>query len=199
MAGKATNWNTAAIANSKGQLWANLAIPGAGARLTLHTDGTPDSTANPNAVHLGMTREGAKYMVKPTFEDYFADEFRAPIKSQLTQIEAAITAELLQVHDSDLLALLSNGFGTRTTGTGYEQITFGEIAMVYTSIALIFPLEADPTKFGVFHLYKARNEGGIETELGRRKLSGVPINFKGLDITSRAAADTIGSFWKQVA
>lgn len=199
MAGTATNWNVAAIANSIGQLWANVAIPAAGARLTLHTDGTPDSTASPNARHLGMTREGAKYMVKPTYEDYFADEFRAPIKSQITALEAAITAELLQVTDMALLELLSAGFGTKATGTGYEELALGEIALVYTSIALIFPLEADPTKFGVFHLYKTRNEGGIETDMGRKKLSGLPVNFKGLDIPSRAKADTLGKFWKQVA
>lgn len=198
MAGTATNWNVQAITSTEGQLWAGLSIPAAGARLTLHTDGTPDATANPNAKHLGMTREGAKYMVKPTIEDYFADEFPSPIKSKVTGLEAAITAELLQVTDSALLEILSAGFGTKASGTGYEEISLGAIALVYTSIALIFPLEADPTKFGVFHLYKTRNDGGIESEIGRKKLSGLPVSFKGLAVTSRAAADTTGKWWKQV-
>ncbi len=52
MAGTATDWNAAAIAVTKGQLWANLAIPAAGARLTVATDGTPDAIANPNAKHF---------------------------------------------------------------------------------------------------------------------------------------------------
>lgn len=199
MAGTATDWNVAAIANTKGQIWANLAIPAGGARLSLHTDGTPDGTANPNAKHLGMTREGAQFLVKPKFEQFYADEFTAPIKTGLGEQEMMISAELLQVTDTALLELLTPGVGTKTVGTGYEQVTFGQRAIVYTSIALIFPTEADPTKFAVFHLYKGLNEGGIDIKTGRKILSGVSLSFRGFDITSRAIADTAGSFWKQVA
>ena len=129
MAGTATDWNVAAIANTKGQIWANLAIPGAGARITLATDGTPDATANPNAKHLGMTREGAAFLVKPKYDQYYADEFVAPIKTNLTEQEMMITAELLQVTDTALLELLTPGVGTKSTGTGYEQVTFGQRAL----------------------------------------------------------------------
>lgn len=199
MAGTATNWNVAAIAQNQGQLWANLAIPAAGARLTLHTDGTPDSTANPNAKHLGMTREGAQFMVKPKFDQYYADEFVQPIKTGLSEQEMMITAELLQVTDTALLELLTPGVGTKTTGTGYEQVTFGQRPIVYSSVAVIFPTEADPTKFAIFQLYKAINEGGIDMKIGRKTLSGIPVSFRGFDIPTRAIADTAGSFWKQVA
>jgi hypothetical protein len=199
MAGTATNYDVAAIANSIGQLWYDVSIPAGGGRITLHTDGTPESVANPNAKHLGMTREGAKYLVKPTSEDFFADEFRAPIKSGLTGMEGSISAELLQVTDTEILEALSPGFGTRTTGSGYEQLTFGALTLTYASIALIFPLEADPTKFGVFQLYKARNEQGIEGGTSNKSLTGMPVLFKGYEVTSRAAADTFGTFWKQVA
>ena len=198
MAGTATDWNVAAIANTKGQIWANLAIPGAGARITLATDGTPDATANPNAKHLGMTREGAAFLVKPKYDQYYADEFVAPIKTNLTEQEMMITAELLQVTDTALLELLTPGVGTKSTGTGYEQVTFGQRALAYTSVAVIFPTEADPTKFAVFHLYKAMNEGGIDMKVGRKQLTGLPVSFRGYDITSRATADLSGSFWKQV-
>lgn len=199
MPGTAVNWDVAAIANSRGQLWANVAIPGAAGRITLHTDGTPESVANPDAVHLGMTREGAKYLVKPTSEDFFADEFRAPIKSSLTGMEGSISAELLQVTDMEILELLSAGFGDRVTAAGYDQVTFGALTLVYTSIALIFPLEADATKYGVFQLYKARNDSGIEGGVSGKSLSGIPVLFKGYEVTSRAAADTFGTIWKQVA
>lgn len=198
MAGTATDWNVAAIANTKGQIWANLAIPGAGARITLATDGTPDATANPNAKHLGMTREGAAFLVKPKYDQYYADEFVAPIKTNLTEQEMMTTAELLQVTDTALLELLTPGVGTKSTGTGYEQVTFGQRALAYTSVAVIFPTEADPTKFAVFHLYKAMNEGGIDMKVGRKQLTGLPVSFRGYDITSRATADLSGSFWKQV-
>jgi hypothetical protein len=199
MPGTNVDWNVAAIANTRGQIWANLAIPAPGGRLSLFTDGTPDATANPKAVHLGMTREGAAYMVKPKFEQYYADEFIAPVKTNLGEMEAMIQAEILQVTDTKLLELLTPGVGTKTTGTGYEQVTFGQCAIVYSSVAVIFPTEADPTKFAVFHLYKAINEGGIEMKIGRKQLSGIQVSFRGYEITSRAASDTLGSFWKQTA
>lgn len=201
MPGTAVDWNTLAIANTKGQLWGNLSIPAVGARLTLHTDGTPESLANPNAVHLGMTREGASYMVKPKFETYFADEFIAPIKTNLGEMEAMISAEILQVTDSKLLELLTPGVGTKSSTVAYEQISFGQRALVYSSVALIFPIETDPAlqqKYAIFHLYKAMNEGGIESKVGRKTLSGIPVSFRGYEITSRAAPDTLGSWWKQL-
>src|ERR1051325_1400354 len=120
MAGTNPNWRVAARALGEGQLWANLAIPGAGARLTLATDGTPDSTANPNAIHLGATKSGAKLMVKPTRQDFNVDEFDTPIDSMITQLESAISAELVGVTDMALLELLSAGFGTKAVGSGYE-------------------------------------------------------------------------------
>lgn len=198
MAGTATDYNSLVIAQTKGQLWANLAIPGANARLTLHTDGTPESVANPTAKHLGMTKEGAKFMVKPSYDEYFADEFAAPIKTNVGTTEASIEAELIQVMDMNLLELLTPGIGTYSTAAGYMQVQLGSRAIVYTSIALIFPLEADATKFGVFHLYRANNTGGIEIGLGRKQLSGIGISFKGYEITSRAAVDTLGNAWKQI-
>lgn len=199
MAGTAVDWNVAAIANTKGQIWADLAIPAGGARLSLHTDGTPDATANPNAKHLGMTREGAKFLVKPKYDQYYADEFLGAIKTNLSEQEMMITAELLQIMDMDLLELLTPGFGTKTTGSGYEQLTFGQKAISYSSVAVIFPTEADPTKFAVFQLYKAINEAGIDSGVRRKTLSGLPVSFRGYDITSRAIEDLSGSFWKQVA
>lgn len=198
MPGSTVNWDVAAIAQTKGELWANVAIPGAGARISLHTDGTPESVANPNARHLGMTREGAQFLVKPSYEKHYADEFLNPIKRSPGEIECAISAELLQVTDTQLLALLSPGVGTRSVGTGYEQLNLGQTVITFSSVALIFPTEADPTKFAVFHLYKTINENGFEIGIGQKKLSGTSVMFSGHDIPSRASIDTFGNFWKQV-
>lgn len=197
MAGTATDYDVSKIIQTKAQLWAGLAIPGSGARLTLHTDGTPDATANPNAVHLGMTKEGAKIMAKTNFNEFYADEFVDAIKRSIEKQEMSIEAELLQF-DIDILALITPGAGTKATGSGYEQIKFGQIDIVYSSVALIWPTEADPTKFGVFHLYKALNTQGFESAIGRKQLSGLPVRFQGQAITTRATTDTTGAWWQQV-
>lgn len=197
MAGTSTDYNVAAIAVTKGQLWAGLAIPAADSRLTLDADGTPDSIANPNAVHLGLTREGAEFLVKPNFEKYYADEFSSAIKTDIGDTEAAINAELLQVADMDIMSLLTPGVGTLGSGAGYEEIALGKSTIVYSSIALVFPLEADPTKFGVFHLYRALNGEGFQVGIGRKKLAGTPVTFMGHDVVSRAKTDTVGKYWKQ--
>ncbi len=199
MAGTAPNWRVAARALGEGQLWANLAIPGAGARLTLHTDGTPESVANPNAFHLGATKSGAKLMVKPTRQDFFVDEITAPVDTIITAMESAIAAELVGVTDMDLLELLTSGFGTLSSASGYEEISFGTKADTFTSIAHIFPTREDPTKFAVWHLYKAMNDAGLDFGSAKKEMSFTPVNFKSYAISTRAAVDQYGKYWKQAA
>lgn len=199
MAGTATSWKTTAIAQNAGQLWRGLAIPGAGARLTLDADGTPDATANPNAKHMGATKAGAKLMIKSSMTNFNVDEFRAPIVTNIDTIQMGISAELVGITDTELMAYLLPGVGTRGTGSGYEQIQVGIKALAYDSVALIFPLIEDTSKYGVFHLYKALNDAGVEWAQARTELGGVPVNMVGYEITTRAATDTLGSYWKQVA
>lgn len=199
MAGTAPNWRVAAVAQNPGQLWADLAIPGAGARLTLDADGTPDATANPNAMHLGATREGAKLMIKSSFTNYEADEFTSPIITNLEKVDMGIAAELLGVTDMELVEFLLPGVGTSASAAGYEQIKVGRKAITYSSLALIFPRNDDPTRFAVFHIYRGLNDAGIEWAQGRKVMGGIPVNFVGYEITTRAQNDTVGSYWKQVA
>jgi hypothetical protein len=201
MAGTSTNFSPTKIrAGSIGHLWAGLAIPAAGARVTLHTDGTPDATANPSAKHLGLTRAGATARIVPAFDNYMADEFSAPVKTSMSGLEAVIEAELLQVFDTDVMTVLSAGFGTYATASGYVEYSLGVGTQAYTSLALIFPTEADPTKFAICHLYKCFNEAGIDSIGGARKdMSGLKVRFRGLDITSRAVTDTLGKIWWQIA
>ena len=50
MAGTADNYTVTAIPQGViARLYSGMAIPAAGARATLFSDGTPDATANPNA------------------------------------------------------------------------------------------------------------------------------------------------------
>ena len=202
MAGTALNYDSTQIqAGSPGQLWTGLTVPAAAARITLDADGTPDATEHPNAVHLGMTREGSTLAITPTFESFFADEFAAPLKSRMTAVEMSISCELLQTVDITTLQKIMQGWGTYATGgaSTWDEIRVGQAAaMTYESVALIFPLEADPTKFGVFNLYQAFVEGGLSAyQVSRKIMSGAAVTFKGTAITTRAATDTVGNYWKQ--
>lgn len=199
MAGTATSWKTTNIAQNAGQLWAELAVPGASARLTLDADGTPDATANPSAKHLGATRSGVKVLAKSTLIEFFADEFQAPIRKNIDTVSMGITGELLGVTDSILVAFLLPGVGTYATASGYKQVTVGRKALAYSSIAHIYPLVEDSTKLGLFHIYNAINDAGVEWAVARKELGATPFSFVGTEITSRAATDTLGNIWNQIA
>ncbi len=187
------------VAKSSGNLFSGVVVPAAGLSMTITAAGLPDPTQNPLAKHLGYTQEGSVLTTQRELEEDFADEFLAPIRSNIKTVGMSLTGELLQVDDIDLNALLTKGVGTKVVGAGYERITFGRGALTYTGIALIFPLEADPTKFGVFHLYSAVNQAGFERAVSGKTLARMKFDFKAYEITTRAAADTLGQFNKQVA
>src|SRR6185369_2612959 len=97
MAGSATSWKTNAIALNAGQLWGSLAIPGAAARVTLFSDGTPDATANPTAFHYGATKAGSKVSIKSQQTKFYVDEFRGPIVTNIDQIDMSLAGEVVGV------------------------------------------------------------------------------------------------------
>jgi hypothetical protein len=200
MAGTTLNWRIGDILLGAGQIFANLAIPGAGARLTLDaTTKTPDSTANPTAIHLGATQAGAVLKVGMSMQEYTVDEFKAPVVTEVEGVAASIEGSFAGILDTALLALLSPGVGTAGTGSGYAEIALGSKPLAYTSIAIIAPRHDDPTKMVVAQLYRALNTTGFEANFARTAMGFTPFNFKGYEVTTRAAADTLGKFWHEVA
>lgn len=198
MAASSLDWKVAKVAQNAGQLWRGLAIPGAGARLTLDAGGTPDSTANPSALHMGATKSGAKLMVKSSNTKFTVDEFQGAIITNIDSVEMGISAELVGVTDMQLLAYLMPGVGTRATGAAYDEVSIGRTAIAYDSIALIFPLIEDKTKFGVFHIYSGNNDTGVEWAQSRKELGFTPVSLIAYEVTTRAATDTMGKVWKQI-
>lgn len=199
MAGSALNFNSAKVTSNYGWFWVGLAIPGAAARITLHTDGTPESVANPSAKHLGHTTEGWEMTAAASTEDLTVDEQVAPIDTAITDLAVALAANLAQTQDiSGTLQYIVQGFGTYATAAGYEQIQLGITPLVYTACALISPSKNDVTKFIVYNLYKSKNDSGLANQIKRRGLGGNPVAFRGYGITSRAATDTVGNFWLQI-
>lgn len=199
MAGTALNFDATKITSNYGWYWVGLATPGAGSRISLFTDGTPDATANPSAKHLGHTTDGWEMTAKKTTEDQTLDEVVVPVDTVITALDVALAANLAQTQDvTGVLQHLVSGFGTYGTAAGYEQITLGITTIAYLGVALIFPTKADATKYMIYNLYKAVNDSGLANQIKRKGLGNNPVAFKGYGITSRAAVDQVGNFWKQI-
>lgn len=198
--GIANNLRVASRVLGSGILWAGLATPVANARLTLATvdaDGlyTPLLAENPTAYAVGATKDGTVASVKSTSQDYFVDEILAPIDRKLQMVEMSIKASLIGLTDPKVTQLLMQGFGTYSTGAGYNQNTIGYAAEAFTGMALIAPLREDPTKTFIFHMYKAISEGGIEIAANHKEMSASATTFKGYAIATRLLTDQIGNYW----
>ena len=198
MAGTADSWRGTALAAGYGRLYGQMATPGASARHTLFSDGTPDATANPNAFHFGVTDKGSKLSVKVNYTDFTADEFRGPLVTIVDKVEMSISTALLAVTDMDVVKNILAGVGTYSTAAGYKQVTIGSLAIAYQSVVLISQMIEDTTKYQVFALYSAINKSGLEWDQARVARGAMPVNFMGYEVTSRATADTLGNVWKQI-
>jgi len=202
MAGLPKNYDTTTVTLGPGDVWVNLQLPTTGNRptITAAADGslTPDATLSASAVHLGMTLEGSKMMIKAEPELYFSDEQAAPIIATVTAVEASIEGTMIQTLDTLILAKLMLT-GTRTAGSGYEQLTIGDGQALTTYTCLVIaPTYNDTTKVVALELYKTFNEAGFEMDIGRKKMAASPFKFRGMSIASRPQADRIGIFWKTI-
>lgn len=207
MTGTADNWLTTRVSLGPGKLYGNLGgttnAPwdiASGTRLLLHTDGTPNSTQNPNAIHLGMTEGGSEFLVKDTKTDFRADEFISPIISRITDQEVAITGSLLQVSDFAVQQMM-NVTSTRSDVGGSEGLTWGSSnpTIVYRSFAVIWPVEGSSSLWHVFHIYKGYNDLGLASKVTRTALGASPFAIHGYPITTRTDGDYTCRFFRQVS
>ena len=201
MAGTAKNYNGNQIVLGPSDLWLDVAVPNAASRLTLDADGTPDGTANPTAIHLGMTAAGVTFEYMPEIQDFTSDELTAPHMSRIISEKASLKGEFLQVFNWNLLAKMTVG-GTRNvntnTSTGYEELTMGGVSTVSTfSVALIGPDIQGTGQYWVVQLYKTFNKSGFTFAVTRKDQSRAPFEFSGLAVTTRAIGDQIANFWHQ--
>lgn len=197
MAGTAKGYSSTKLMIGPGDAWGNLALPADGSRLTLHTDLTPDSTANPSAKHVGFTDQGTKVMYRAEIQTFEADEQTAPILSRILTESLKIEGAFLQGADFDIMDMFLMG-ATKTSAAGYEQITLGgNTAVTGISFAVIVPTVADATKAHVFNIYSAYNEAGLDLAITRRDISKIPFTMTGLQLSSRTAGNRLGNIWSQ--
>jgi hypothetical protein len=197
MAGTATAFDKTKTLWNNGQVWIDLAVPSAGGKITLATDGTPDATANPSAKHIGFTRKGSKVSYKMTKTDAMDDEHTAPHDTRITAEAMRIEGTFLQVLDTVLLAEMSVG-GTEVTVTSDKVVTFGGQQSITTRcIAVIVPKKDAPTKFIAVVLYAAYNESGIEITITKDAENESPFAFVANAVAGRAALDQLGQILVQ--
>jgi hypothetical protein len=177
------------------RIWFGLSIPATGSYLTIGADGVPDATENPSAKLIGFTEAGARLKLTRQITEEFYDEIKQAVDTTIEQTGGSIAAEAGQVLDVDLLSLATVGIGTPLTPTGKKAWSLGESALTYTSIAAIAPTKADPTKFVVFHLYKAHNIADFDMALSRTERSKIPLEFAAKAIATRPLADTVGMLY----
>lgn len=200
MAGTSTNFDTTTIIVDRvAQIWANLAVPSGGARLTLDADGTPDATANPSAIHLGHTIEGTTLTIASSLTKHFVDELEAPFKASVDATEMMFEGRFAQVMDEDVLKQITAPFGTYATGSGYKEFAIGRKTLSYSSIALIWATPMDSTKYAVAHIYNGLNEGGLNFGVTRKGMADTPFKFVAYGLSTRAVTDTVGKYWWQIA
>lgn len=180
-------------------VWINVALPSAGQRMVISSDGTPTGANNPGCVHLGMTAGGVTFEYKPEISDFSSDELTAPHLSVLTSEMATLKGEFLQVFNWSLLERMTVG-GTRNvntnTSTGYEELTFGGKSSISTfPVALIGQDISGTNEYWCIQLYKTYNKAGFNFTVTRKDQSKASFEFNGLAITTRASGDQIGNFW----
>lgn len=202
MAGTAKSYNGDKIVLGPSDVWLGVSVPSAGARLTVAADLTPDATANPTCVHLGMTESGVTFSYKPEIQDFSSDELTAPHLSRIISESMTLKGNFLQVFDWDILEKMTVG-GTKTkntsTASGYHSLTAGGLSSISTfSIAVIGPDIANSSLYWVIQLYKTYNKAGFEFNVTRKNQSSAPFEFMGLAVTTRTAGDQIGAYWRSL-
>jgi hypothetical protein len=194
------NYNANQIILGPSDIWLNVAVPGPGARMTLDA-GTPDTTANPSAIHLGMTSAGVTFEYVPEIQDFTSDELTAPHMSRIISESCTIKGEFLQVFNWALLEKMTVG-GTKNTSTAtaspgpYEELTMGGLSTVSTySIALIGQDISGTSEYWVIQLYKTYNKAGFNFSVTRKDQSKAAFEFMGLAVPGRTVGDQIANFW----
>lgn len=201
MAGTADNYVVEAVLIGPCKIYADLGTGSgqwdgaANVRLILAEDGSPDADQNPNARHIGWTQDGAEWLVRPNVLNFIPDESQEAVISRVQAEEKVISGSAWQVGDMDLAEILMPT-ATRSDVMGSKGLTFGGSGILsYTSVAVIAPLEGDPTRFAVFHLYRAFNNAGLAAQLTSKKPTASAFAFQGNAIGTRAAGDRAGRYF----
>lgn len=195
----ATGYSVSEIMRGPSDLWLGVANPSSGVLMVDPATGTPDAGANPDAICVGLLKEGAKMTIKFTKDDERADQLPAPYRSTITGDDARIDAVILQLDNFDILQLITSN-GTYSSGTGYEKISFGGRKDLPSLPAAVIAKKPSGTNlYQIFHLYAAINEAGLEFTWNDKGRAESPIQLVGQAVLGRARGDMVGYFGATLA
>jgi len=199
MPGTALNYTVAQIIRGPVNVFLDVASPAAGAELTIDsTDNihTPDATANPSAVALGLFTGGMEVRIGQTFEHAEADQLTSAYRSAISADEVVLSPRgALQFGGGATrftnTAKLLQGV-TASTPTGKRKLTGGGLTTVtYRTVLAIWAQAEDPTKYEYILLYRAFNDAGLAFTLSRKTDASSDLAFRGFADSSRTAGDQI--------
>src|ERR1035437_6696347 len=103
-------YDTTGIHQGPGDLWIiGVAPTDSAIRLTLASDGTPDSVTHAGSVCLGLTSGGINFTIKQKFSDIVVDQADGPVDTYVDDLEGMLEAELTQQSCDLLQQALSTG------------------------------------------------------------------------------------------
>lgn len=195
MAGTAKNYSSTLTVSGPLDVWFECAVPGVGEAPTLHTDGTPESVANPNAVHAGMLKTGGGVAIEAEIQERTSDNLSAPYEVRLLTAAMSITGDMLQF-SAVLLGLITPGATVDgTPPTGKTGITLGGITAVnYTCLMAVWEQKTTGKYFNAV-IYNGYQANGFELALNRNEDGAAEVEFKSLAVGSRATEDQVGAIW----
>lgn len=196
MAGTPINYSILDITRGPVNIFTNVAVPAANAEVVIDSTGnvhTPDATANPSAIHIGLSKDGADLLYKPTTENQMADELTSPYRSSLTDEEIMISPKgNLQIGQNLTLTVKQMLGGTLSAPALKSKITAGGLsALTYFSVLAIWAQPEAPTKYMYWLLYRAFNDSGLAMTISRKSDASSDLAFRGFADSSRAAGDQI--------
>jgi hypothetical protein len=196
MAGTPVVYTTAHIARGPVHIFTDVATPAAGAEVTIDVTAgypSPDATANPSAVHWGLSLGGADLLIKPATEMSEADELTTPYRSSLVGEEAVISPKgILRVGQDFTLMNKALVGSTLSTPSGKKKITGGGLSTItYRTVLAIWAQPEDTTKYEYMLLYSAFNDNGLALTLSRKTDASSDMAWRGFAVSSRAAGDQL--------
>lgn len=197
--GTAKNYTSVDVPQGPADVWFDVALPGAAATVTLHTDGTPEATANPSALHLGKLKDGVKVTYKPKLVPFSSDESGTPYRIALESDSIELAGSWLQLQNSTLLLRMMPS-ATKTTGSGFERLTVGGMtaALPYYVVTLIWQKPETAGKYVALVIYKAINMDGLAFSVTKKAPSESTFNLSGLNVDTRAVGDQLFQINSQI-
>lgn len=197
MAGTPKNYDNTRTVWGHADIWIDCAMPAAGAKPTLHTDGTPDATANPNAKHVGYLRPNTKWTYKSTKVDARDYQHTAPHRSKRGEESMRVESRWLQVLDADLLSGIVDGVTVTDVSDGTLVEAGGKRDIATTCVYIIAQRADVAGKYICIVILAALFTEGLEVTFDPEGENDSPLGIDAQAVPSRAEGRQLGQFYIQ--